>query len=54
MFEEPVRRAACGDGLAPCQYGQSGSGMKREGEQIEDHQHGSQCFAAVPEIVLEV
>jgi len=54
MLEEPVPRAPRDDGLAPGQHGQRGGGMEGEGEQIEDHQEGSESFPAVPEIVFEI
>src|SRR5271165_3438331 len=38
MFEEPVGRPTCDDSLAPGQHGQSGGGMERESEQIQNHQ----------------
>ena len=53
VFEEPIRRAARDDGLAPGEHGQSRGGMEREGEQIEGHKDRGEGFLTVPEIVFE-
>ena len=52
--EEADARVGNGAGLAPERFGEVGNGVEREGEQVEDGEHGGEIGFAVAEIVFEV